>query len=228
MTTTTLRFLRSHGIAVLALFLALTGTSYAAVKVTGASVRDGSLTGRDVRDRSLTGRDVRDGSLRAADFARSDRPVGRPGPAGPQGPAGAAGATGAQGPAGPAGPAGSGEARFERAANVSLGTALTRVQGIVVPAGRYVVTTTGTLDNDSTVNQTASCAILRRGVSEEATQTGTVALARAGDPAERLPMSLTAVVTMPTEGEIVSACSTADGNADLNEPATTTLRVGDA
>ncbi len=103
--------------ATMAVFIALGGTSYAAVMITGADVRDGSLTGRDVRDSSLgasdvissslgtgeirdgslNGRDVRDSSLGSSDvidgslLARDFRPGQlQPGPKGDQGPAGAA------------------------------------------------------------------------------------------------------------------------------------------
>ncbi|MDP9135840.1 MAG: hypothetical protein M3N56_13565 [Actinomycetota bacterium] len=68
----------SNVMATVAVFVALGGTSYAAVTITGADVRDGSLTGADVRDNSLGQRDVdddavgsgevRDGSLRARHF----------------------------------------------------------------------------------------------------------------------------------------------------------------
>ena len=62
------RFLRpspSMIVAVLALVVALGGTSYAALVVTGKSVKDGSLTGRDVKNRSLLAADFRSGQLRA-------------------------------------------------------------------------------------------------------------------------------------------------------------------
>jgi hypothetical protein len=72
-----------HGtvVAYLALFVALGGSSYAAVAVTGRDVRDGSLTGRDIRNNSLTGRDirgisghdVRNNSLTGADVANLRR-----------------------------------------------------------------------------------------------------------------------------------------------------------
>jgi hypothetical protein len=106
--------------ATIAVFVALGGSSYAALKVTGRDVQDGSLTGRDVRDGSLTGRDVRDGSLTGRDVRDGsltgrdikDRSVSardlapgviRQGPAGPQGPQGA---KGDQGPTGERGPRG--------------------------------------------------------------------------------------------------------------------------
>jgi hypothetical protein len=90
--------LRSHRpahatlIAYLALFVALGGSSYAAVKITGKNVKDSSLTGRDVKDNSLTGRDVK--ALTAKDFAA-------PLPSGPAGPQGTKGEKGDRGAAGP-------------------------------------------------------------------------------------------------------------------------------
>ena len=53
--------------ATVAVFLALGGSSYAALKVTGEDVRDGSLSGRDLRNGSLSGRDLRDNSVRSRD-----------------------------------------------------------------------------------------------------------------------------------------------------------------
>jgi hypothetical protein len=72
----------SNMVSVLALFVALGGSSYAAVKVTGRDVKNSSLTGDDIKNRSLTGADVRDGSLRAGDLKGGQLP---PGPQGPKG-----------------------------------------------------------------------------------------------------------------------------------------------
>jgi hypothetical protein len=87
--------------ATLALFVALGGTSFAAVKLTGADVRNGTVTGSDLRNESvkgrdvsgLTGRDVKNGSVTSSDLAAlvgADLKAGQlaAGPAGPQGPAG--------------------------------------------------------------------------------------------------------------------------------------------
>ena len=112
-------------VAYLALFVALGGTSYAAITVTGSNVTDESLTGQDVRDGSLRSRDVenntltssdvRDSSLRERDFLPGSLPQGERGPAGPEGAKGDTGPVGppgpsvsgsTEGPAGPAGPAG--------------------------------------------------------------------------------------------------------------------------
>jgi Collagen triple helix repeat (20 copies) len=93
--------------SVVALFVALGGSSYAAITVTGKTVVNGSLTGKDVKRESLGGRQVK--GLTARDFKRGRLPrgpAGMPGPAGTAGAPGAAGAAGPQGPPGPEGPQG--------------------------------------------------------------------------------------------------------------------------
>src|SRR3954452_17563390 len=81
--------------ATIALFIAVGGTSYAAVQlprnsVGSAQLRAGSVTSSEVRNRSLRASDL---SLSARRFLRSQRgAIGPRGPAGPQGPPGTAGA----------------------------------------------------------------------------------------------------------------------------------------
>lgn len=63
-------------VALLALFTALAGTSYAAVTITGKNVKNNSLTGADVtslrgadvRNSTLTGRDILSSSIAGADI----------------------------------------------------------------------------------------------------------------------------------------------------------------
>jgi len=69
------RLTYANVVASLALFVALGGSSYAAVSITGKEVRDGSLTSRDVRNHSLLARDFKAGQLPRG-------PKGNPGPAG--------------------------------------------------------------------------------------------------------------------------------------------------
>jgi hypothetical protein len=60
--------LRSHVVAYVALFFALSGTALAAKPLlTGSDIQDGSLTTADVQNESLTGADVLDDSLKGAD-----------------------------------------------------------------------------------------------------------------------------------------------------------------
>jgi Collagen triple helix repeat (20 copies) len=96
--------------ATLALFVALGGSSYAALSVTGKNVKNGSLTGADVKNNSLRGSDirtaavnsgdVRDGSLLALDFQSGQLPQGPKGDRGEPGPRGETGLRGETGPRG--------------------------------------------------------------------------------------------------------------------------------
>ena len=102
-----LRHIRRNLVSYLALFVALGGTSYAAVtlprnSVGSAQLQNNAVTSGKVRDHSLLAKDFRAHQLPAG-------PQGQAGPAGPQGargPAGAAGPQGASGGTGPAGPQG--------------------------------------------------------------------------------------------------------------------------
>ena len=50
-------------VAIVALFMALGGTSYAALKITGKNVANRSLTGVDVRNKSLGGNEMKKDTL---------------------------------------------------------------------------------------------------------------------------------------------------------------------
>jgi hypothetical protein len=95
------RMTYANVVATIALFVALGGSSYAALKVTGRNVpKDAltgadikNLTGRDVINNSLTGADVKNltsadvtnGKLLAEDFAPGQLPKGETGATGPAG-----------------------------------------------------------------------------------------------------------------------------------------------
>jgi hypothetical protein len=92
--------------ATIALFVALGGSSYAALTITGGNIRNGTVTGSDVKNESVKGRDIDNGtltgselkngsvtssdiadaSLVAADFTAGELPAGPTGPRGPAGP----------------------------------------------------------------------------------------------------------------------------------------------
>jgi hypothetical protein len=93
-------YLRRHHIGLLALFIALGGTSYAAVSLSANSVGK-----REIKRGAVRSAEVKDRSLLRKDFQRGQLPRGAAGPRGPRGRRGARGASGAAGPAGPAGPA---------------------------------------------------------------------------------------------------------------------------
>lgn len=109
-------------ISVVALFVALGGTSYAAVKIPAKSVGTAQLKGG-----AVTSTKVKNGSLLAKDFKKGQLPAaGRRGPAGA---AGAPGAPGAQGPAGPAGATGAAGPRGGFSSVVTRTAELTIGQG---------------------------------------------------------------------------------------------------
>jgi hypothetical protein len=82
--------------ATAAVFIALGGSSYAALVVTGKNVKNSSLTGRDVKNSSLTTLDVKNRSLLAADFKPGQLPAGAQGARGETGLKGDPGVSGYQ------------------------------------------------------------------------------------------------------------------------------------
>lgn len=153
-------------VAYLALFVALGGTSYAALTVTGRMVKNSSLTGVDLRNESVTGadvrglttRDVRNSSLLPSDFEGGRLPEGPAGEEGPPGPEGPEGAPGPAGPAGPQGPQGSPGVTTEAAikssgpstatGNIVVQTTVLQELAVTVPAPGFVsVVASASFDN---------------------------------------------------------------------------------
>ncbi len=80
-------------LSVVAVFIALGGTSYAI-----SQLPKNSVGAKQIRKNAVNSKKVKDRSLLARDFKQGQLPAGKPGPAGP---------AGATGPAGPTGEAGS-------------------------------------------------------------------------------------------------------------------------
>lgn len=102
------RLTYANVMATIAVFMALGGTSYAALTITTKNVKNGTLTAADVKKEALTGAQIRNGSITAKDLASGTLPraaatAGVAGPAGAPGAPGAPGSPGAPGPTGPAG-----------------------------------------------------------------------------------------------------------------------------
>ena len=76
-----MRLTYSNVTATLALFVALGGSSYAAVKITGRDIADRSLTGRDIKKKSVPLNRLRGTLPRGARGPKGD--TGPQGPAGP-------------------------------------------------------------------------------------------------------------------------------------------------
>jgi len=140
------RHLRQNAVAYVALFVALSSSSYAA---TTRLLPKNSVGTKQVIDHSLLRQDFKSGTLLR-------------GPAGPKGASGAAGATGPAGPTGAAGPAGPAGAQgppgpvnliYAESAVTALPASSRVTQVAVCPAGT-VVTGGGSLtaSTDTTVN----------------------------------------------------------------------------
>jgi hypothetical protein len=97
------RLTYSNVVATIALFVALGGSSYAAVTLTGRNIKDSTLTGKDVKDKSLTGADVKDSSLTGRDVRNGSIAAADLDPSLPNSLRGAQGAQGPQGLQGPKG-----------------------------------------------------------------------------------------------------------------------------
>jgi hypothetical protein len=106
MLATLVSYVRRHHLGMLALFVALSGTAYAATlprnSVGPAQLKRNAVTSAKVKPRSLLASDFRRGQLPAGPRG----PEGPPGARGAEGATGARGAEGARGPQGPQGPAG--------------------------------------------------------------------------------------------------------------------------
>jgi hypothetical protein len=109
MLATVVSYVRRHHLGLLALFVALSGTAYA------ASLPRNSVGTAQLKRNAVTSAKVKPGSLLGSDFRTGQLPPGPQGPQGPRGPEGppgargaegATGARGAEGPRGPAGPQG--------------------------------------------------------------------------------------------------------------------------
>ena len=112
-------------LGIVAVVLAMTGSAFAASKITGAQIKDGTLTGRDLKNRSI-GSSKLDGTA----LAELEGPQGASGPAGPTGPSG---------PAGPAGPSAVGGLTPVTSAQVSFAGQYATTVTAYCPAGQRVV-----------------------------------------------------------------------------------------
>jgi hypothetical protein len=175
-----------------AVFIALGGTSYAAAKITGTSIKDGTVSGKDIRDRSL----------KAADFRAGDLPAGPPGPAGPAGPAGDA--------------AGGGDAIARFVPRRGLTQAEQTVITVPLPAGEWVVTANGLVDNTSTTTARTGRCHIRLGATLLADTGALTAGPNDGGPSME-SFSRTAVARSDGSRNVLLACSASATSVFLDQ-----------
>ena len=155
--------------ATIAVFIALGGSSYAAITITSKQVKNGTLTSVDLKDNAaVKSADVVNGSLLAGDFKAGQLPAGAPGPQGLKGEPGAAGSIGPTGDTGPQGQKGdigaqglkgdTGPVGPSNGYSVAKSTTLVEstsnqeIASLTLPAGDYIVTTSGTMVNGGTTD----------------------------------------------------------------------------
>lgn len=126
--------------SMLALTIALGGTSYAAAtlpknSVTGAQIKQGAIGGGDIHANAVTSPKVKNGSLKAVDFRAGQLPAGAKGDTGARGPAGAKGETGATGTTGTTGVA----TVQTLLAPADLADGVKMSYGVTCPAGQQAI-----------------------------------------------------------------------------------------
>jgi hypothetical protein len=133
-------------ISLIALFVALGGTGYAAVTINGKDIKNKSIAGKKlknttvgggkIKSNAITGPKVKAGSLEATDFKAGQIPAGS------QGPKGDKGDTGATGPS---------EVIFDDGSNVSLtGGSRNTIATLNLPAGNWLVQAKTVMQQDNT------------------------------------------------------------------------------
>ena len=164
------RHLTDNAIAYLALFFALSGSAYAAVKVGSGQVADNSLPERDIRDHSIKGVDVAKGTLRAQNFHKGVLPAG----AG----AGTAGGAGTPGPPGPRGPSfGDGRQVGNVATLACPGATVVGTQNVTVAQpSRIWVHAQATINDNNSVANEFGLFLLLRNAADTATLAATPSL----------------------------------------------------
>jgi hypothetical protein len=135
-----LRLTYANVVATLALFVALGGSSYAAIQlgadsVTSRNIAKGQVKASDIGKSAVTSAKVKDASLLATDFQAGQLP------AGPAGPTGQPGARGPEGPRGERGPEGApGLSGLEKVVGISAtDSASPKVATAKCPTGKVAI-----------------------------------------------------------------------------------------
>ncbi|HEX6713125.1 MAG TPA: hypothetical protein VF066_07060 [Thermoleophilaceae bacterium] len=233
--TSIIGYLRRHHVALLALFVALGGTSYAATQLPKASVG-----AAQVKKNAISTSKVKNGSLRKEDFKSGQLPSGPkgdtgdkgdkgdkgdPGPAGAAGADGARGTDGAKGETGPRGPSNA----FEDNTNVSpagVGTSFTTVAARPVPPGRYMMNAAVDVTPQGGVAMTATCRLVDKQLSFLPLHQSSVELGAASP--HRANIALTAGTNaLEDNPELDVQCKTSNGTLSVSNVSITAIEVAD-
>jgi len=229
----------------LALFVALGGTSYAAIvlpknSVGSAQIKSNAVRGSEVASGAVTSSEVKSGSLLREDFKLGELPVGpagaqgapgrdgSAGAAGPKGDTGASGANGANGAAGAngtngaAGPRGPSDAYYtpifdseDELDGGELTTDNTVIQDLVLPAGNYTIAVSALVFGTSSSVPIDATCRLIQGPDETGTILATTGFDAAADT--RGAISIDSVITIPVNGGSVNLSCQGSGSEALSE-----------
>jgi Collagen triple helix repeat (20 copies) len=225
-------------ISSLALFVALGGTSYAAIVLPKNSV--GST---QIKSNAVTSGKVRNGSLLKTDFKLGQVPSGA---AGAQGPAGANGATGAAGPKGDTGAAGANGANGSNGSNGlkgddgddgatglrgpsdafytdpfdsdgALDTTDTTLRVVFLPAGNYTLAVSAQVFNTVPSDPVDATCFLREGPEEPGAVLGSGAFTAAANGTDtRGSLAINSVYTVPAGGDTINLSCAGTGSTALD------------
>lgn len=140
-------------LAIVALFVALGGSSYAAVSVLPRA----SVGTPQLKQSAVNSKKVQDGSLLVKDFKQGQLPAGPQGPQGPQGEPGQQGPQGPQGVPGPQGAPGISALQIVDGPSISVDPGRTSDQTVTCPGGKKAISggyTTGS-SSGVTLNRTS-------------------------------------------------------------------------
>ncbi len=197
LTRLTSRLSYANVVATLALFLALGGTSYAALTITGKNVKNGSLSGGDIKDGSITAKDIKNGSLLEKDFKSGQLP----------GPVEAFNALGG--------------------GTTVSGTGDTVVASLDVPAGAYAVVARVRVQNPSPAGKRvdAVCTLDAVGSTELGEQPLNTLNPTTGGDTENLAFTTISSLAEPGTMKVKCNATTADEKFDVGSASLTAIRV---
>jgi hypothetical protein len=128
------RFSPGIVLGLIAVVFAMSGSAYAASKITSAQIKDGTIVAKDIKDDAITPAKLSNSAMTAL--------AGDTGPTGPSGP------TGPAGPQGPAGPSALGAITLVNSSQVAFGPDVVKSATAFCPAGQRVVSGGGVSISD--------------------------------------------------------------------------------
>jgi hypothetical protein len=206
----------AHVLALLALFVALGGGAYAAMKLPKNSVGTRQLKRGAVTPPKL--------SPAAVKALKGDR-----GPAGAKGAKGATGPKGAKGDAGPVGPAGPSDVYAAGASSGPIGGSFGQVASVSVPAGEYLLGAKVTIGSTTEgAAATVLCQIAKTtsgGTGITWDQAAVTAPAVAGQFTSEA-LSLSGAEKFTSSQAVVLSCQTAFGSASYDDARVWAIKAG--